>query len=104
MATINWTNVYRQAVAAATKSLGSAWATVAPAAQHSIQMLVDTAAYISANKEKMDSDEYQLLITNQKLAMQNVLLGYEAIGIAMAEQAVAAAWGVIENAVQSVLS
>jgi hypothetical protein len=33
--------------------------------------------------------------------MKNVLLGYEAIGIASAEQAVAAAWGVVSSALQT---
>jgi hypothetical protein len=56
-------------------------------------MLVDTAAYIEANEAKLSASDYQLLINNQKPAMQNVLLGYEAIGIAMAEQAVGGSVG-----------
>jgi len=64
-------------------------------------MLVDTAAYIEANKPSLSTDNCKLLVTNQGLAMKNVLLGYEAIGIAAAEQAVAAAWNVISSALQT---
>jgi hypothetical protein len=56
-------------------------------------MRVDTGAYIEANKSSLSTDDCNLLTSNQTLAMKNVLLGYEAIGIAAAEQAVAAAWG-----------
>lgn len=35
--------------------------------------------------------------------MKNVLLGYEAIGIAAAEQAVPAVWQVVSNALGTVL-
>jgi hypothetical protein len=99
----DWSAIAKQAVAAAASSLGATWSTVGPAAQHSIQMLTDTAEYIAANADQLKPDEYQLLINNQKLAMQNVLLGYEAIGIAAAEQAVAAAWGVVSTALETVI-
>lgn len=104
MATPNWDSVLTQAIAAAQGTLKNAWSTVGPSAQHNIQLLVDTAAYIAANQSGLTDADKNLLINNQKLAMQNVLLGYEAIGIALAEQAVAAAWGVVSNALTVALS
>jgi hypothetical protein len=103
MTSTDWTTVTKQAAAAVATSLGASWTTVAPTAQHSIQMLVDTAAYIEANKSSLTPDDCNLLTTNQTLAMKNVLLGYEAIGIVAAEQAVAAAWGVISAALQTTI-
>jgi hypothetical protein len=97
----DWTTVSRQATAAAATSLGASWNAVSQTAEHSVQMLVDTAAYIEANKSSLSSDDCTLLTSNQTLAMKNVLLGYEAIGIAAAEQAVAAAWGIVSSALQS---
>jgi hypothetical protein len=99
----DWTTVFQQATAAAAGSLGASWNSVSQTAEHSVQMLVDTAAYIEANQSSLSSDDCNLLTSNQTLAMKNVLLGYEAIGIAAAEQAVAAAWGVVSSALQSTI-
>ena len=104
MTTVDWTSVYRDAIEAATQSLGRSWNAVAPAAVHSIQTLVDTAAYIEAHEDELSDTDCQLLAKNQKLAMENVLIGYEAIGIAAAELAVAAAWDVISSALEKALS
>jgi hypothetical protein len=103
MPATDWTTVLKQATTATATSLGASWTTVSPTVQHSIQMLADTAAYIEANKDSLTQDDVTLLTTNQTLAMKNVLLGYEAIGIAAAEQAVAAAWGVISSALQTAI-
>jgi|ERR1700733_11109370 hypothetical protein len=100
---VNWSAVGQQALAAAASSLGSSWTTVRTSAEHSVQMLVDTAEYIAENEDTLDADERNLLVKNQKAAMENVLIGYEAIGIVAAEQAVAAAWGVVSKALSTVI-
>jgi len=46
----------------------------------------------------MTPDEYNLLASQQKTALQNVLTAYEAIGIAAAKNAVAAVVDVIVKA------
>ena len=97
----DWTTVFQQATAAAATSLAASWNSVSQTAEHSVQMLVDTAAYIELNKSSLSTDDCNLLTSNQTLAMKNVLLGYEAIGIVAAEQAVAAAWDVVSSALQS---
>lgn len=104
MTSINWKTVGQQAITAAATSLGASWHNVEPAAEHSIQLLVQTAQYIADNSAKLDEVDRKLLADNQQLAMQNVLLGYEDIGIAAAEQAVAAAWAVIESALTTALT
>jgi hypothetical protein len=101
---VNWDSVFKQAAAAAANSLGASWNSVAPVALHSVQVLVDTAAYIELHDDELSAVDRQLLANNQKLAMQNVLIGYEEIGIAAAEQAVAAAWNIISAALQTAIS
>ena len=101
MPATDWTTVFQQATAAAATSLGASWNSVSQTAEHSVQMLVDTGAYIELNKPSLSTDDCNLLVSNQALAMKNVLLGYEAIGIAAAEQAVDAAWGVVSSALQT---
>jgi hypothetical protein len=99
----DWSQIAQNALLAAKQSLGQSWSTVQPATQHSVQLLVTTAEYIAANEDSLSEDERNLIITNQKLAMQNVLLGYEAIGIVAAEEAVDAAWGVVSSALSKVI-
>jgi len=95
---MDWSNVLKQAIAAAEGSLAGNWAQVAPAAQHSIELLLQTGQYI-ATHQNLPAPELQMLEDNQKLAMKNVLLGYQDVGIVMAEQAVAAAWAVVNQAI-----
>jgi hypothetical protein len=97
----NWSNVLQQAVTAAENALGQKWQPVAASATHEVTLLTQTAQYIETNKAGMTADEYNSVVGNQKLAMQTVLLGYEDIGIALAEQAVQAAWNVISAALKT---
>jgi hypothetical protein len=99
----DWNQVAQNALSATKESLGQSWLTAQPAAQHSVQSLVATAQYIAENQNSLSEDERKLLITNQKLAMQNVLLGYEAIGIVAAEEAVDAAWGVVSSVLGGII-
>ncbi|MBF0480442.1 MAG: hypothetical protein HQK81_02455 [Desulfovibrionaceae bacterium] len=103
MSSVNWITIYQQAIDAVKTSLGSTWSTVATSAQHSIQLLVQTAQYITDHSAELNEDEQKLLTDNQQLAMQSVLLGYKAIGIAAAEQAVDAAWGVIQPVLEAAI-
>jgi hypothetical protein len=100
---VDWNAILHQAIAAAGQSLAANWATVAPSAEHSIGLLLQTAEYIAANKDTLSAPEQKMLVDNQKLAMQNVLLGYEDVGILAAEQAVAAAWAVINGALMTAI-
>ena len=85
----DWSKVLSDAIAAAQGVLSSAWTVASVGATSAIASLVQTAQYIDQNKDKMNSDEYQLLASQQKIALQNVLTGYECIGIAAAQNATA---------------
>jgi len=100
---MDWDTILQQAIAAAGQSLGKSLSTIAPAAEHSVSLLIQTAQTIAANNATLEAPEQNMLVNNQKLAMQNVLLGYEDIGILAAEQAVAAAWNVISQALTAAL-
>ena len=98
----DWNAVLTQALAAAEESLAGNWGTVAPAASHSISLLIQTGQYISDHPE-LSEPVRKMLADNQKLAMKGVLLGYEDIGILAAEQAVAAAWSVVSQAITTAI-
>lgn len=95
----NWTQVRNSAIAAAQEVLGTAWSAAENGATAQIRALVEIAKYIDANKDNMDPDEYKSLCDQQKTALQNVLTGYEAIGMAAAQNAVAAVVNAILKAV-----
>ena len=86
----DWSTLRSDAISAAQSVLGPAWAAASSGATGAITSLVHTAQYIDQNKASMTPAEAQFLSNQQKQAMQNVLTGYEAIGIAAAQNAVAA--------------
>lgn len=100
-ASFNWSPVFSQAIAAAEKVLGQKWQIVSAGTTNQISNLTNTAKYIAKNKNKMTPSEYNSIIADQKLALQTVLLIYEDIGIATAEQVVQAVWAVIGGALQT---
>lgn len=87
---VNWNKVLNDAIAAAKTVLGTSWSAAAQGATAQIGALVHTANYIEANKQSMTKDEYQLLVSQQKLVLQNVLTAYAAIAVAAAQDTVAA--------------
>ena len=91
----DWSSVRADAISAAQGVLGTAWKAASAGATSAIGNLVQTAQYIDQNKGSMTSDEYQLLVSQQKQATQNVLTGYEAISIAAATNAINAVLSVI---------
>lgn len=97
----NWGAVFQQALAAAQGVLGLKWNTISQGATSQIDALNNTAKYIENNKSRMKPDEYKMVIANQKLALQNVLLGYQDISIAIAEETVQAVWTVIGGALKT---
>jgi hypothetical protein len=99
----DWPTVRVNAISAAQGVLGTAWKAAAAGATGAIGSLVQTAQYIDQNKDNMTADEYQLLISQQKQAMQNVLTGYEAISIAAATNAIGAVINVIVAAAPTLL-
>jgi hypothetical protein len=104
MPAVDWNTVAQQAITAVANSLGASWTSVSGAATHSIQLLVQTAQYIAANSATLDQTDQKLLTDNQQLAMKNVLLGYEDVGIVAAEQAIAAASNVVQGALTTALA
>jgi hypothetical protein len=99
----DWTSVRADAISAAQGVLGPAWKAASAGATGAIGSLVHTAQYIEQNKSNMTADEYQLLVSQQKLATQNVLTGYEAISIAAAINAINAMVAVIVAAAPALL-
>ena len=91
MPTANWSKVTQDAITAAQAALGGAWSGAAQAATAQISALVHVAQYVEANQDAMTPAEYQFLVAQQKQAVQNVLTSYQAIGLAAAQNAIAAA-------------
>jgi hypothetical protein len=93
-----------KAIEAAKNVIGSSWSVVKQGATAQIAALVGTALYINENKDSMTKDEYESLIDQQKTAFKNVLTAYEAIGLATAQNTVAAVMKVITDAIPSLLA
>jgi hypothetical protein len=100
---IDWNQVATDALNAAKKVVGTAWTNVATPAGAQITAMVSIGQEIekSFNAGTITQDEYSMLKSMQKNALEGILAGYKAIGIVVAEQAAAAAWDVVATALGS---
>ena len=98
---IDWSSVGGSVEQAVASVLGSDWGIVGPAARAQISALVQTAQAIEADKDNMSGDEYDVLRLTQQRALEGVLSAYAAISIVAAEQAAAAAWNVVAQALKT---
>jgi hypothetical protein len=98
---IDWTNVGNSVEQAVAAVIGADWGVVAPAAKAQIAALVQTAQAIEADKDNMSAAEYNGLRLSQQRAVEGVLSAYAAISIVVAEQAAAAAWSIVAQALKT---
>jgi hypothetical protein len=98
---IDWSSVGGAVEQAVASVLGADWGIVGPAARAQISALVQTAQAIEADKDNMSGDEYDVLRLTQQRALEGVLSAYAAISIVAAEQAAAAAWNVVAQALKT---
>lgn len=99
----NWTDVRNSAIDAAKGVLQGTWNVAHKGAIVQVNALIALAEYIEKHKYEMTEDEYLNLVQHQKIAMQNVLTGYEAISIAAAKNAIAAVINTIVAAAPALL-
>lgn len=99
----SWSTVLKQAVAAAEGVLAAEWPVVSRGVEAQIGSLVATAQYIEKNKANMSDDEVKGILKIHKLAVEDVMLIYEDIGIAVAEKATEATWNIVEKALEGAI-
>jgi hypothetical protein len=99
---IDWSQVLKDAIAAAQQVIGARGPSIAHSATVQITALVDNAKFIEANKGSMSALEFRATKINQQRALEGVLAGFEAISIVVAEQVAAAVWGVVETALKTI--
>jgi hypothetical protein len=95
----DWNAIQQDAIQEVESLLGNVWPTAAHGAIAATASLIAAGKYIEENLNNMTADEGKFLMAQQKVAMQNVLLGYQAIGIAIAINAVNSVITVIISAV-----
>jgi hypothetical protein len=98
---IDWSNVGSAVEQSVASVVGADWAVVAPAAKAQLTALVETAQAIEADRDQMSAAEYNGLRLSQQRALEGVLASYAAISIVVAEQAAAAAWSVVAQALKT---
>ncbi|GEM_PF-6600994 len=98
---INWNTVSTNVGQAVGKVLGGAWGTVSQGASTQIAAVVAAGQSIENNKDTMTQADYNMLKLMQQRAMEGVLQSYSAVSLVVAEQAAAAAWGVVAAALKA---
>lgn len=107
---MDWDQIKTNAITAVQGILGGVWTAVSAGATTQIGLLVsaaktaeDNAKLPAGDPKKMTTEEAKMVLSHQKMAMQNVLKGYEAIGEAAAINAVAAVVKAITDAIPTAL-
>ena len=101
---IDWGQVGLATLVAAKNIVGANWAHVAIPAAEQIKALVAIGEHIEAEHAagRMTQENYDMLRSMEKNAVEGVLSADKGIGIVIAEQAAAAAWDVVETALGTV--
>jgi len=104
---INWQTVGQNVATAIGGVVGAAWNATEPSVQAQLAALVQIGqtieAQATATPPTITPDAYQYLKYTEQSALETVLKNAEAIGVVVATQAAAAAWGVVETAVVALL-
>jgi hypothetical protein len=95
----DWNAIQQDAIQEVESLLENVWPTAAHGAIGATSSLIAAGKYVEENLDNMTVDEGKFLMAQQKIAMQNVLLGYQAIGVAIALNAVNSVITVIISAV-----
>jgi hypothetical protein len=95
----DWNAIQQDAIQEVESLLENVWPTAAYGAIAATSSLIAAGKYIEENLDNMTVDEGKFLMAQQKIAMQNVLLGYQDIGAAVAINAVNSVITVIISAV-----
>jgi hypothetical protein len=102
---VDWGQVLKSVEQAVMDILGSNWQIASKVASAQIGALVSVAQSIeeaaNASPPTITPLEFESLKLSQKRAMSGVLQAFEAIGIVTAEQAAAAAWNVVAQALKA---
>jgi len=100
---IDWGQVEKDAEAAVAGVLANDWQTVKTAASAQLTALIQVAQSIEqqAQAKSITQAEYESLKLGQQRALSGILHSYAAIGIVIAEQAAAAAWDVVAQALRT---
>jgi hypothetical protein len=97
---VDWDAVAGQAAQAVAGIIGNTVQGLSAGAQAQVTALVQIGQQIEQNRGSMQQAEYDSLKLMQQRALKGVLQTYEAIAADVAQQAAAAAWGVLVTALK----
>jgi hypothetical protein len=98
---IDWTTVERQIEQAVGGIVGAGWQNAASGASVQLAALIAAGKQIELDRKNMQQDEYDSLKLMEQRALDGVLQTFAGISRDIAEQAAAAAWNVLVNAVKT---
>jgi len=98
---INWSTVSADVSTAIGNVIGASWGSMSSGGSSQIAAIVAAGQSIENSRATMTQVDYDMLRLMQQRAMEGVLQSYAAISLVVAEQAAAAAWGVVSAALKA---
>jgi|SRR5271166_179975 len=98
---INWTTVETQIAQEVSGIVGGAWQNAAAGASAQFAAIIAVGKQIEQDRDSMQQAEYDSLKRMQQRALHGVLQTDAGISLDIAQQAAAAAWSVLVDAVKT---
>ncbi len=105
MESINYENILTACIGVAKKEVGKAWKNLKPYAEHEFKQFAENAAFLAQLKfsNTINDNELMVRLNIQRLALNNVLLTIEGIGLLSAQNVVNAVLAIVATAIRTVL-
>jgi hypothetical protein len=106
MADINFKKVISDSITAAKQILGNHWQSLEPFAEHEFRQFAENAEFLAQLKltGQIDDTELMARLEIQRLALKNVLLTIQGIGLIAAQEVVNAILAIVAKAVQTAIN
>lgn len=105
MASIDYKQLLADCFSVAKSELGNSWNSFKPYAEHEFKQFAENAEFLAKLKlaGEITDEELKARLEIQRLALKNVMLTIEGIGLIAAQNVVNAVLGVIGKAIQTAI-
>jgi len=106
MPAIDLQQILNDSIEAVKPILGKSWKSFKPYAEHEFKKFAESAAFLAELRltNKIDDDELKERLEIQRIALKNVMLAVEGIGLVTAQNAINAVIEIVKKAAKAALS
>lgn len=106
MVSIDYKQLISDCVLTARQELGKSWKKFKPFAEHEFRQFAENAEFLAKLRrdQVIDDDEFKARMEIQRLALKNVMLTVQGVGLVTAQNTVNAILGIVGKAIRKTLA